>query len=584
MLSQRSPDLSGLEVRHSVFAFLRAANPLDQIVDERQPAADMSSKFFGSIRGNQPLFLTLARKPDLDQETAFTICRLIDHVGPSLKDDWDWDWLDGESLDYRALIEISLLKKAWKVLATKDWLSLQTISDEDKRICTISPLAELVELKSLVLQNNLIQDLAPVSRMLGLRYLNCHENKISDLTPLRNLRLLEELSLANNPVTSLRVLEDLPNLRELNLSTDQVQCFVECKSLPAIRSLDITGEEAIENLMQWPDMPSLKVLDAHKVQRLDGIERFGSLETLKFYEGEFSDLKPLSGLKRLTHLTICSSKQLDAAPLSGLHALRRLSINCPKVRNITALTSLPVLHQVRMDDEATCDATELSALRKDLTSWDEEFKNIHKGRTPSLALEIVDQQTFDYYDSKAPYGMVPDDFNDGMLESEREWLLRQIRESLSVFLEDDTDFHLPYTSGRRRSERVILYSAKAYESFREIALAIQRILCETRNDWLIWAQALPAKARTQMKVWRILLSGFIPINCRDQGTSQNRSEFDRMESRRIEAQINFGTRTHIRQPQRNDETRHSSLACFGFAVSHPGAASAPHSVRLRLAP
>lgn len=77
-----------------------------------------------------------------------------------------------------------------------------------------------------------------------------------------------------------------------------------------------------------------------------------------------------------------------------------------------------------------------------------------------------------------------------MLESEREWLLGRIREALSVDFEEENDFVLPYTSGRRRSERLVLYGVGAYESFRDIALTVQRILCETRNDWIIWFQSL----------------------------------------------------------------------------------------------
>ena len=142
-----------------------------------------------------------------------------------------------------------------------------------------------------------------------------------------------------------------------------------------------------------------------------------------------------------------------------------------------------------MDNEETCDATELQAVRNDLTSWDDHFKDTGKGLTPSLELEIVDQETFDYYDSKAPYGAAPDECTDGILDSERRWLVEEIRNALSVFLKDDTDFHLPWTSGARRSERVILYTEKACESFRDVALAVQRILCETKNDWIIWTQA-----------------------------------------------------------------------------------------------
>ncbi|MDB6112032.1 MAG: Internalin-A [Pedosphaera sp.] len=452
----------------------------------------MWNHFLGRMRSNELPIVTLARNPELDQETAFTICRLINCVGWSLKDDWDWNWLRGEQKDHRSLIDIPLLKKAWKPLAEKDRLSLQTTNDVDKRISTISPLTGLLKLKTLVLQNNLIQDLGPLSGMTKLTYLNCYANKISDLSPLRNLPLLEELTLAHNPVASLRVLENLPNLRELSLSADQIARFAECQRLPSLRSLDVTGNETIADFTDWPDMPLLQVLSVHNAESLRGIERFGALGTLGIYgdaEQGFSDLSPLSGLKKLTHLTVCSLKPLDAEPLAQLHALRRLSINCPRVRGLAKLTSLPVLHEFRMDDESNCDPGELNTLRAGLTPRDTEFRNDARGLQPSLDLHVVDQETFDYYDLKAPFGIRPDECNDGMLASEREWLIARIREAVSVELKDKVDFLLPYTSGRRRSERLILYSVRAYEAFRTIALILQRILCETRNDWIIWFQS-----------------------------------------------------------------------------------------------
>src|SRR5205823_13902169 len=75
-------------------------------------------------------------------------------------------------------------------------------------------------------------------------------------------------------------------------------------------------------------------------------------------------------------------------------------------------------------------------------------------------------------------------------DSEREWLVEEIREALSVKFEDDKHFHLPYTGGFKRTERLIIYSVEAYESFRDIVTTVQRILCDTRNDWIIWCQSL----------------------------------------------------------------------------------------------
>ena len=87
-----------------------------------------------------------------------------------------------------------------------------------------------------------------------------------------------------------------------------------------------------------------------------------------------------------------------------------------------------------------------------------------------------------------------------MLDSERRWLLGEIGEALSAFLEEDTDFHLPWTSGTSRSERVILYTEKACESFREVVLALQRVLCLAKSDWIIWTQALPSEGPDETEI------------------------------------------------------------------------------------
>jgi hypothetical protein len=442
------------------------------------------------MKTSEPPFLTLARKRDLDEETAFTICRMIDSVGWELVEDWDWNWLEKKRKNYRSLVKHELLEGAWKLLFEKDWYSQQTTNDVDKRISTITPLEGLVNLRTLVLQNNLIENLGPVSGMVQLRDLNCISNQIRDLSPLRNLQSLEELALTKNPVKSFRVLETLPALRELRISNDQVPVFVECKRFSALRVLSVGGKGSIRNLEDFPEMPRLKVLSAENLKDPAGIERFGQLETLDLSSGSFVSIDLLGKLKNMTHLEITTSKPIDIEPLSKLSALRSLYIHCRKVQGLSSLSGLPVLHEVKMNDKTLHDANELEALRLDLTSWDTEFRAERAGNRPGMNLEVVDQKTFDHYDSKAPFGILHAEFNRGMFRSERTWLLREIRAALSVKFEEDVDFHLPYTSGFSRTERVIIYSVEAYEAFRDIVATIQTVLNETRNDWIIWCQSL----------------------------------------------------------------------------------------------
>lgn len=440
----------------------------------------------------QPSFLRLARQADLDDETAYTICQMIDTVGWQIKEKWDWNWLKKRRRNYRSLIDKSLVSAAWNLLVQKDWLSLQTTDDETRRISTIAPLEGLTNLRSLVLQNNLIADLRPLSGMSKLKYLNCHRNRVADIGPLEHLHLLERLELGKNPLTSLRALEHFPNLRRLAISTDQVPRLTQCKRLSSIQVLEVSGEEAVDNVTDFPEMPSLKVFRVYQLRDTIGIERFASLGTLETIYGHFSRLERLEQLKGLTHLEAWTSRPLSLQPVSALYALRRIEVLAPKIEDLSALTRLPVLHEVHIGDKAKCDRAELAELCSSLTPWADEFRASEKKASPSLNLETVSQEAFDFYDSKEPFGVQPGECEDGMFKSEREWLVGELRSTLKVnFKEDiDGDFLLPGTTGFRRSERLALYSVRAYESFREIVTAVQHVLCEARNDWIIYFQSL----------------------------------------------------------------------------------------------
>jgi len=332
--------------------------------------------------------------------------------------------------------------------------------------------------------------------MSRLKYLNIYGNKVSDLSPLRHLQSLEELNLGKDSIESLAVLEQLPNLRRLLLSMGQVPCLKRCKCLSAIQILEVEGDGSVKNLIDFPEMPSLKVLKLLGVKDTAGIEQFDSLSTLRLSRGGFARLNGLEKLKRLTHLDVSTSWPLSLEALNKLYALRCVEVYAPKVSDLSALARLPVLHEIDVDDETQCDRSELEALRKSLTPWGDEFRTAEKKASPSLDIEIVSQETFDYYDGKAPFGIKPGECEDGMFQSERDWLVGELQNTLEVnFKEDegehdDGDFLLPGTSGLRRSERLVLNSLRAYESVGEIITAVQQILCETRNDWIIYFQSL----------------------------------------------------------------------------------------------
>ncbi len=451
------------------------------------------------MKTEQSSFLRLALKPDLYEETAYTICQLIDAVGWEIEGhNWDREWFKEKRGDYRSLINRSLAVSAWRLLAEKGFLNLQTIGDEDPRISTIAPLEGMTNLQTLGFQNNHVADLQPLSKMSKLKSLNIYSNKVSDLSPLAQLQSLELLHLGENPVESFAALEQLPNLRWLLLSTDQVACFTKCKRLPSLQTLVIECEGSVDDLTNFPEMPSLKVLDMQGLKETTGIERFPSLNTLELTHGLFSRLDGVEKLKSLTHLEAWSSQPLSLQPLTTMYALRCVEILAPPgVTDLSALSRLPVLHEVRIGDQhdansIPCNQAELEALRKSLTPWSDEFKAPEKKTRPSFDIEIVSQETFDYYDTEA-FGIKPGECEDGMFKSERRWLQDELIDSIeAINLKhgDNKDFFVTSQTAFARSEGLVLYSLRAYESLREILTAVQHILCETRNDWIIYFQGL----------------------------------------------------------------------------------------------
>jgi|SRR5688572_12807188 len=425
---------------------------------------------------------------NIDESTAYTICRLIAQVGWKLRDDWDWQWVEKISGNYRSHIDPSLWSDAWKLLLQKDWLSLQSTNGRVPKISSITPLKDLSHLRTLVLQGNEIKDLRPIEGLTKLRYLSFASNQVVDAGPLASMCDLEELHLGDNPIDSLAVLESLPNLRELYVSPDQIPALSQCKRLAPLKFLRVYGNGLVRNLKELPEMPLLKVLRVTPICDLAGVERFTSLGTLDC-GGSYPSLGGVETLKDLTHFSGRAEKEISLKPVSRCYRLRSLRFNAPKIVDLSAIGGLPVLHELVVG-KSECDRAELEKIVQTLTPWSEEYQSSKPESTPSLNIQVVTQEEFDRYNGKEKFGTIPGEVADGMFESEHNWVVEELTTALSVDFEEPADFNIPYEGGYRRSQSLVLYSLRAYESFREIALTVQKFMCGARNEWIFYTQAL----------------------------------------------------------------------------------------------
>ena len=436
-------------------------------------------------------FSEYALSPELTPDETYTVELLIERVRDNFDETYWDDWSErGDARrtpNYEPVFSSNHVKPAAEELKSLSWVSFQRLPDDERPVRDIAALKYLPRLSGLALNNNQVSDLTPISSCSELRRLHLNKNPIRDISPLAKCIKLEELHLGDCPILDFSALEVLPNLRELSISADQIAAFKRLKRLPHLGKIEF-GLETFESFDGFPEMPDLRVIRGAYVKNLDGLQNFPKLQNLVNLSGAFDSLEPLRNLRGLTHANILSSRVESLQPLAGLPSFRDLYISTDIGKiDLSPLESIASLREVNVK----CDGEEpagLDILKASLLSWDTEFRAAKPRYKPSLELHVVDQQTFDIYDTKKPFNVGDADKNEGLLSSELDWLDAQLETVFSANLRADDDYTIPFDWNGARSRTVVLYSDASVNAFPTIVLGIQDILSKAKQDWIIYLQ------------------------------------------------------------------------------------------------
>jgi hypothetical protein len=440
---------------------------------------------------NPVSLLEYASSEGLTEDEIYTIELLIERVrsesDPGYWDEWSERSDAREVPGYKPHFQQDLLQPASGALMALTWMSFQRLRRAARPIRDITALRFLPKLAGLVLTDNEVVDIRSLQDCTELRRLILQRNPIRDISPLGRCQKLEQLECFDTPIEDFSVLQELPYLRTFSFSTAQVPAFRRIKCLPALQVLEL-DLDTFDSFEGFPLMPELRVIRGAHVTNLRGLERFPKLENLVNLSGEFSSLEPLRELKQLTHMNAsCRVRSLE--PLASLFALRDLWLDTQETDlDLSPLGGLPALHEVTIRCAGREPST-LERLRSELSSWDVEFASAQRRYTPSLELQIVDQGTFDRYDIHELFGVDDRDGNQGLLDSERGWLERNLEEVLLTDFTKDEDFIIPFQWGGGRSRTVVLLSERAIEAFPRLVLAMQDVLARADRDWIIYLQS-----------------------------------------------------------------------------------------------
>ena len=124
-------------------------------------------------------------------------------------------------------------------------------------IMDLTGLERFINLKSLVLVGNRVQDIRPLANLTKLTFLDLGGNAISDVSPLAGLIHLEVLRLWSNQIVNVSPLAGLMNLKELSLRSNQIIDFSPLAGLVNLEKLIINDNLAGD----FSEIPTSKLIE-----------------------------------------------------------------------------------------------------------------------------------------------------------------------------------------------------------------------------------------------------------------------------------------------------------------------------------
>ncbi|MXZ27171.1 MAG: hypothetical protein F4Y72_02575, partial [Gammaproteobacteria bacterium] len=203
------------------------------------------------------------------------------------------------------------------------------------------PLAAMVDLEVLDLDNNAVSDVTALGSLENLRVLDLSGNGVSDLWPLAAIADLEVLDLGDNTIGDITALGSLEHLRVLDLSGNAISDLWPLSGLTALRRLDLSG---------------------NRVADLRPLSELRHLEVLVLNGNEVSDLAPFWALQKLAHLGLGNNRVRDASPLREARSLKRLDLADNRLRDIWMLGDLEKLVWLRVSGNPIADFSPLQRL------------------------------------------------------------------------------------------------------------------------------------------------------------------------------------------------------------------------------
>jgi len=209
------------------------------------------------------------------------------------------------------------------------------------QIDDISAISGLTNLTSLNLKDNQIEDISAVSGLNNLNFLYLDENQISDISAVSGLTNLTSLILDENQINDISAVSGLTNLTWLDLSENQINDISTVSGLTDLTSLHLFNNQ-ISDISAVSDLTNLNSLglSSNQISDIIAVSNLTNLDYLNLAANQISDISSVSGLTNLTALDLGGNQISDISAVSGLINLTTLNLTDNQISDISAVSTL----------------------------------------------------------------------------------------------------------------------------------------------------------------------------------------------------------------------------------------------------
>ena len=237
----------------------------------------------------------------------------------------------------------------------------------NNQVSDLSPLAGLIRLRELWINDNPVSDISLVRNFTNLTHLAFDSTPVSDLSPVRGLTNLILLSFRDTLVTDLSLVAGLINLERLAFSNESLSDLSPLAGLINLKGI-FSWDNSISDLSPLAGLTKLEEINfcGGDISDLTSLAGLTGLKELYLAGEKVSDISPLAGLTNLTRLGVRRNTISDISPLAGLANLTWLNVGENDISDVSPLAGLTNLQWLAIYDNEIADFSPLDGLRENI--------------------------------------------------------------------------------------------------------------------------------------------------------------------------------------------------------------------------